>query len=566
MNCYLHPGPLDDSLLWMKRHRASLIFKGEIDKNIVLEIKRNDQNFWDYINLNPIPDAVKSFIQAAGFGGVLDCGYLKVDHALITALVERWRPETHTFHLPIGEVTVTLEDIQVLWGLPVEGNAVTGKDRKPLRKEDCIRLCELHMGFTPTDDAFINGMIKLTELRRVIMSPLPEGAGQVEIMQRARVYLMQLLGGTVCPDASGSRMPILYINNFIDLCPSTPLSWGSAVLACMYRNLCKATDTKTKSINGPNGLLQLWAWERIKTIAPRVNRQDYNLQLAYGARWSYARSFRHTTSHVLSAFRYTLSTLIPENFVWTPYEAVLQSLPAFCTSGWRSWRCNTYLILWDIVEEYCPDRVMRQFHMLQFIPQNPRLSKEIHQRLHKGKRNKSITIDYETSLHNYIQDWNTRHRNANYETNDMFLVLTQEYNDWYSKHTVVHIEPPNPVVDGFRNLSVNLNVMQEGFHQILNSSQPQGTANQYAQYVRYNTGMHVETQYLMSDGGQNPSHLPLQEGGIFQQGSSSSSTQQSVYRPPLEVQNPTQRYENTSSINLNIFGSDIFPDNDDNFM
>ena len=45
-----------------------------------------------------------------------------VDKALITALVERWRPETNTFHLPFGEMTVTLEDVSLLWGLRITGN------------------------------------------------------------------------------------------------------------------------------------------------------------------------------------------------------------------------------------------------------------------------------------------------------------------------------------------------------------------------------------------------------------------------------------------------------------
>ena len=52
---------------------------------------------------------------------VKDC---PIDKALITALVERWRPETNTFHLPFGEMTVTLEDVSLLWGLTVTGNFV----------------------------------------------------------------------------------------------------------------------------------------------------------------------------------------------------------------------------------------------------------------------------------------------------------------------------------------------------------------------------------------------------------------------------------------------------------
>ena len=46
--------------------------------------------------------------------------------SLIQALVERWRPETHTFHFQFGEMTVTLQDVSVLWGLPIQGVPVGG--------------------------------------------------------------------------------------------------------------------------------------------------------------------------------------------------------------------------------------------------------------------------------------------------------------------------------------------------------------------------------------------------------------------------------------------------------
>jgi len=55
---------------------------------------------------------------------LVEAGPIQLDRSLLTALVDRWRPETHTFHLPCGEMTPTLQDVAYLLGLPIVGEAV----------------------------------------------------------------------------------------------------------------------------------------------------------------------------------------------------------------------------------------------------------------------------------------------------------------------------------------------------------------------------------------------------------------------------------------------------------
>jgi hypothetical protein len=44
--------------------------------------------------------------------------------SVITSLVDCWRPETHTFHLRAGELTVTLQDVSMILVLPIDGAPV----------------------------------------------------------------------------------------------------------------------------------------------------------------------------------------------------------------------------------------------------------------------------------------------------------------------------------------------------------------------------------------------------------------------------------------------------------
>ena len=70
-----------------------------------------------------------------------------INGSLIAGLVERWRPETQTFHLPFGEMTVTLQDVSVLWGLPIQGEPVGGISDPLEQDDDMINVRMQHLYF-----------------------------------------------------------------------------------------------------------------------------------------------------------------------------------------------------------------------------------------------------------------------------------------------------------------------------------------------------------------------------------------------------------------------------------
>ncbi|CAN0881962.1 Serine/threonine-protein phosphatase 7 long form homolog [Linum grandiflorum] len=43
---------------------------------------------------------------------------------LCLTLIERWRPETNTFHMYYSKMAITLEDVSFITGLSVDGAAV----------------------------------------------------------------------------------------------------------------------------------------------------------------------------------------------------------------------------------------------------------------------------------------------------------------------------------------------------------------------------------------------------------------------------------------------------------
>ena len=77
-----------------------------------------------------VDDRVLTIVRLLGLEGLHLVPSIQLDHALITAFVEQWRLKTHTFHLPNGEMTITLQDVEVIMGLPIEGEAMVGPSKR----------------------------------------------------------------------------------------------------------------------------------------------------------------------------------------------------------------------------------------------------------------------------------------------------------------------------------------------------------------------------------------------------------------------------------------------------
>ena len=67
---------------------------------------------------------IAAYITNVGLDRLLRVPNIDLDHALITTLVKRWWPETHSFHLPHGEMTITLQDMEDIIGVPVNDPVV----------------------------------------------------------------------------------------------------------------------------------------------------------------------------------------------------------------------------------------------------------------------------------------------------------------------------------------------------------------------------------------------------------------------------------------------------------
>ncbi|KAK9132229.1 hypothetical protein Scep_011757 [Stephania cephalantha] len=297
------------------------------------------------------------------------------------------------------------------------------------------------LGRTPGGDDVVGCKLKVDWLERNVPA-IDDDSDEESVQRYVRSYILQLIGGCLFADKSNRFVHLMFLPLLEDFQLAGQYSWGSACLAYLYKELCRGSRAGAHEVAGASILIQLWAWDIFPFIAPRrlrvsraqprmVDGQNMLMDVPLGYIWLDAFSVSQSATHVVSAYRDALdSQRHDDDVVWQPYTELMGSLPDFCTNGHGSWLSTCPLICFHIVEWHRPERVMRQFGMVQVVPPNCAYDAQLHLLELRGHHHENWVTFHASYIHMWENRGDTIATTTLNEGHDH-----KEYMTWYRSVT-----------------------------------------------------------------------------------------------------------------------------------
>jgi hypothetical protein len=159
---------------------------------------------------------------------IVHCGMLVFNSTAITTIVDRWRPETHSFHLPCEEMTVTLEDVAMILGLPIRGHPVIGR----VDSTEWHERVTVFIGREPSMRVLgVKGReagVRVSWLREDFRE-CPPDADEATMTMYARAWVWHMFATVLFPDSTGDAAFWMYIPTLGLWHEVGSYSWGSTM-------------------------------------------------------------------------------------------------------------------------------------------------------------------------------------------------------------------------------------------------------------------------------------------------------------------------------------------------
>uniref|UniRef100_A0A803QLQ4 Aminotransferase-like plant mobile domain-containing protein n=1 Tax=Cannabis sativa TaxID=3483 RepID=A0A803QLQ4_CANSA len=404
-----NPGPIDCSVLYdQEKHVSSAVWDGQERGALRCHEHTSKLDQW------ALTRKQLEFVEKAGFGYLKLIPAISLDNPLISALVERWRRETNTFHLNVGEMTVTLKDVALLLGLAIDGEPVIGTTYTT-----CQFVCEKYLGKAPESGYTSGGMVKLSWLKE-FFSRCPEDAPLEIIERHTRAYLLYLVGSTIFSTTTGNKVPVMALGN--------------------------ASLRSQSTISGCLTLLQCWSYFHLNIGRPKLNHDLTHDRFPFVLRWKGKQS-GPTANRDVVFYRKALDSLKPCDVEWLPYRNMDSTLiPEDIKNNLILGRSTTMLICFDKAERHLPNRCLRQYGMLQSIPEDV-------QRWERKSRGVDGGVDLSGKMESELNEWSERRYHI-VEGDDS--TDENDYLQWYLKITRKFVGRPISLSSEFQRTNAGL--------------------------------------------------------------------------------------------------------------
>ncbi|KAL5159387.1 hypothetical protein HKD37_15G043719 [Glycine soja] len=276
-------------------------------------------------NLGRLVPAIEGLVAGTRLSPLIACSVDNDDRGLLSSFVEWWNWETSSFHLLVGEVMITLDDVSSLLHLPVVGDLHTfqplhvDEARQPgLRPNTVVDRTYACLGYA---------ICISTDVRLYIR--------QLQLVRIFSIFWVAL----IFANKSVTHVHVVFLDALCDLSQTGRYAWGVAALVHMYDHLNDACISTSRQL----------------AVAECNADPDYDKDSPHAYRWIATKKTMKNIS----------TGTIPD-VCWIPYgehQRVWEFHLISCYSGQLRWG--------PVVVSYRPERVMWQFGYIQSIPAPP---------------------------------------------------------------------------------------------------------------------------------------------------------------------------------------------------